>query len=231
MIKIIPAILPKSFGSLKNSLQSIQGGARAVQIDVVDGIFAPNKTWPYVEEDSFQKIVSEDEGLPFWEEFDFEFDLMLAHPAKDAEKFIHAGAARIIIHAKSEGAMDAVKLLQQLRGDDLGIEVGIALASGESAEALSPFDAMYDYVQVMGIEKEGFQGQPFDERALSLVAAVRAAHPDIDIQIDGAVRLSNARSLVEAGANVLVAGSAVFAAQDPRGAIDEMYNKVNATRE
>jgi ribulose-phosphate 3-epimerase len=228
MIEIVPAILPKSFEDLVAHLVRVRGVARLVQIDMVDGSFAPNKTWPYGEYESFETIAHEEEGMPFWEEFDFEFDVMANHPEKDIDNLVHAGAARIVIHAKSAGAEKALELLQPSRGGELGVKVGIALELTDTPAALDAFDGLYDYVQVMGIAKVGFQGQAFDERAIAVVQSLRAKHRDMLLQVDGGVRLENAAALVAAGATSLVVGSAIFATDDPKGALEALYTEVDA---
>ncbi len=228
MIEIIPAILPATFDDLVAHLLRVRGTTRMVQIDMVDGSFAPNRTWPYGEYESFESIAHEEEGMPFWEEFDFEFDVMAQHPEKDVENVVHAGAARVVIHATSVGATKALELLQVSRGGELGVKVGIALQLTDTPETLTAFDGLYDFVQVMGIAKVGFQGQAFDDRAFSLVAALRAAYPQLPIQVDGGVREENAARLVRAGATRLVVGSAIFATDDPKGALEALYTEVDA---
>jgi len=222
MVEIIPAVLPKNFSELEASLGRVVGFATTVQIDVVDGIFAQNKTWPYGDEARFEKICMGDEGLPHWDEFDFQFDLMLAQPETEVLKFIDAGAAAVIVHAQSAGAQAALEALAQKNadvGDDLHTDVGVALLPLAALEVLEPFAGLYDFVQVMGIEKVGFQGQGFDERALVLIAQLRAQYPDLIIQVDGGVSEHNAKVLAEAGANRLVVGSAIFAAPDALAAL------------
>jgi len=227
MIEILPAILPESFEDLVGHLLRVRGAARLIQIDVIDGAFAPHRTWPYADSVSFENITSQEEGMPFWEEFDFEFDVMALHPERDVENLILAGATRIVLHAKSPGILPALELLQKSRGGELGIKVGIALELSDEVSALEAFDGLYDYVQVMGIAKVGFQGEAFDERALPLVRALCAAHPSLAIQVDGGVRHANARALVAAGATSLVVGSAVFATEDPEEALETLYTEVD----
>src|SRR6185436_623214 len=83
MVEIVPAVLPKNFKDLEKHFAAVRPGASGSsmgQIDVVDGVFARNRTWPYRDESSFTKIVADEKGLPFWEEFDYQFDLMIDHP-------------------------------------------------------------------------------------------------------------------------------------------------------
>ncbi len=224
-IEIIPAILPKSLSGIEHGLERVRDAAPLVQIDIIDGVFAPDTTWPYTDRDSFERILAEEEGLPFWEEFDFEFDLMINNPQEEAEKYIRAGASRIVLHAASRGAVEAATALalQNDANSPFAFELGIALALDQGAEALVPFGDSFDFVQVMGIDPVGRQGAPFDERALSLIAAVRAQlgeHADVcPIQVDGGVRVENAAALVAAGATRLVAGSAIFGTNDAARAI------------
>jgi len=223
-VEIVPAILPRSAADLENHLEKIRDSVPLVQIDVVDGIFAPTKTWPYVGGDEFERIVAQDEGLPFWEDFDFQFDLMVDDAAKQAERFVQAGAAGIVIHAAA-GARGALEALQESRG---GVSLGLALLPGATVDQLQMFDGLYDFVQVMGIAEVGSQGNPFDERTLALVTALRAAYPAVLIQIDGGVSLSNASALVQVGANRLVVGSSIFKTDDPLEAYKKLYTEVNA---
>lgn len=227
MIEIIPAILPKSLEDLREHLSRIRHGTRAVQVDIVDGIFAPNKTWPYLKHASFEKVVSEEEGLPFWEEFDFEFDLMLEKPVSEVEHFVRAGGSRIIIHSRSSDARHALEKLQPMRAGEFAIAVGIALGARATPDDLVPHRGMYDFVQVMGIDHEGFQGQPFDENVLKLISTLRSLHPELIVQVDGGVTIDTASMLAEAGARRLVVGSAIFGAPDAINAARELHALLN----
>jgi ribulose-phosphate 3-epimerase len=228
MVEIIPAILPKSFEDLEMRLVAIRGASRMVQIDIVDGVYAPSKTWPYADHSHFHEITSEDEGMPLWEEFDFEFDLMIEHPAREVEKFLRAEASAIVVHAKSRDALEAIQVLQPSRGGELGIRVGLALASHDTVEVLEGYEGLYDYVQVMGIDREGRQGEPPDphRKELALILDLRAQHPDLFIQVDGATA-AHPRELREAGASRLVVGGAIVNADNPSEALRALYNQAN----
>jgi len=231
-IEIIPAVLPRSWNELESALKRVRGVTRRVQIDVCDGHFARGKTWPYKDGDKFQTIVAQEHGLPLWDEMDFEFDLMVGEPGPVVMDYVHAGGSRIVVHAKSAGAADAVQHMVGLNEDSgsFSIQVGVALGAHQSPDDLEPFDAQYDSVQVMGIEHEGRQGEPFDpdNKALFLLKRLRARYPHLPLQVDGGVRLDNARALVAAGATRLVAGSAIFGAKDSKAAYEALYTEANA---
>ena len=225
MIEIIPAILPKSLHEMQTKLSLIEGSARVVQIDVVDGEFAPNKTWPYTDLDSFQKIVAGDEGMPLWESFDFEFDLMVADALAVVEQYALAGAARIVVHSESRGAIEALQLLKQKHAGEFGVEVGLAIGAHAKVEDVEPFENQFDYIQVMGIERVGFQGQEFEEKVLPLLRTLHTRYK-CPLQVDGAVTRERVPELVKAGASRLIVGSAIFGSEDPKQALRELQSKV-----
>jgi ribulose-phosphate 3-epimerase len=230
-IEIIPAVLPSSFKDLEEHLALIKDVAKMAQIDVVDGHYAKGKTWPYRDRSTFEKIVQEEHGLPFWGQLDFQFDLMLKEPALEIKDFVAAGGTQIILHARSDGVTDALQPLIDMREGDIGgfsVRVGIAIGPAEPLEILEPLEAQFDFVQVMGIAREGRQGEPFDRHALYLVERLRHRYPQLDVQIDGGVTKDNARELVSAGATRLVVGSAIFGTDDPVASYKELYNIVNA---
>lgn len=211
MIEIIPAVLPKSLGELEEGLQKLRGLTTFVQVDLV------GSNW-----------LAGQESLPFWDEFDFEADIMLTNPMQEVQACVDAGASRIVVHASAPTARDAVELLQPYRTGDYPVAIGVALSSTDEPTALMPFDAKYDYVQVMGIAHIGKQGEPFDERVLTTVAALRAAHPELTIQVDGAAA-THPRELVEAGASRLIVGSAIINADNPKEVLKSLYNKANGS--
>jgi ribulose-phosphate 3-epimerase len=229
-IEIVPAVLPHSFKDLGEHVQHFKGAAiTCVQIDIVDGHFAHSRTWPYRDEGTFQKIVQEEHGLPLWDEFDFEFDLMVQDPVERMMDFVRAGASRVVVHAKSEDAVHAIQKLVDLREETgaFSVKAGVAIECDAQPDALLPFEAQFDYVQVMGIAKVGYQGEPFDKRALYLVERLRARYPDLPLQVDGGVTLENAHQLAKAGATRLVVGSAIFKADDPLAAIVALKTEAN----
>lgn len=229
MVEIIPAVLSASFKDLQEGLARLRGVAKHVQIDVVDGTFAKSKTWPYRDTDTFEKIVEQEYGIPFWEEFDFEFDLMITDPSVEVQKYVHAGASRIIVHAGSNNAEQAIQTLIDLREDGgaFSVAAGVALLPGSPLEALEPFEAQFDFVQVMGIKHIGRQGEPFEQKALYLLERLRRRYPELPLQVDGGVTMETARALAQAGATRLVSGSAIMKAKDPKAAYEALVQEAN----
>ena len=231
MVEIIPAVLPKDFKELEAALGRVAGVAPVVQVDVVDGVFATSKTWPYGDEARFEKICLGDEGLPLWDSFDFQFDLMLERPEAEVQKYVDAGASSVVVHATSTGALEALRALKARNeevGEDFHVAAGVALLPTASLEDLESFASLYDFVQVMGIDREGFQGEGFDTKAITLVQGIHTKYPTLVVQVDGAVNAGDIDALVRAGASRLVVGSALFAAEDAAKAYTMLYTKANA---
>lgn len=211
MIEIIPAILPKNSADLEEGLLRLQGVAPFVQIDLVG-----------------TNVLETLEAMPLWQEFNFEFDIMLPDPLHEIERCIDMGASRIVVHARAMTAREAMEQLQHLRGGEYPVAVGIALGAHDSPQTLAPFVGLYDYVQVMGIDHIGAQGQPPDPHGkhIELLHTLRELYPSLPLQVDGAAA-ANPRALVEAGATSLVIGSAILRAEDPYTAYKQIYTEVN----
>lgn len=221
-IEIIPAIMPKDYEHLDEMMSLFVGVVPMVQLDIMDGKFVPARTWPYPKDTHFDAIVSEEEGMPRWEDIDFEVDLMVSDPDAAVPKWVSAGASRIIVHVES---MKDFEKIRSAVPEGL-LELGLAINTTTPISAIEPYIDRIDFVQCMGIEKIGFQGQLFDERVLENVRALRAKYPELPISIDGSVNFDTARRLVDAGATRLVSGSAVLEADDFTQAIAELENLV-----
>lgn len=225
---VVPAILPKNFSELEEKLAIVSSVVSWVQIDAVDGIFAPNKTWPYSgdPDQKFSKIIKQEEGFPFWEDVSFEVDLMVSNPSFEADKWIAAGASRLVIHVQSIELEQFEILAKNIKEKGieliLGVEIGVPLAEIHpyiiAAEDLGGLDG----IQCMGIDKEGFQHQKFDGAVLKKIKEIHEEYPTIILSIDGGVSLENAESLHAAGVAKLVCGSAIFDADSPRDVIKQL---------
>ncbi len=214
--EIIPAILPRDFSELEDKASLILGAVKNVQIDICDGQFVPNATWPYRKHDNnFDLLLSEDIGLPHWEEINYEFDLMVNNPEEVVSDWLRVGASRLIIHLESKGDISKAILI----GGE--VEIGLAINIETDIEKLEEFKDKIQFVQCMGIDKIGFQGQSFDDKVIQKIKAILTKYPDLTISVDGGVSLLNAPKLIEAGANRLVIGSAIFESDNSFEAIEK----------
>jgi ribulose-phosphate 3-epimerase len=238
MIEVLPAIIPESYEDLSCKMSAVKDIVKLVQVDVCDGVFVPSKSWPYVgdSENNFEKIIEEKEGFPFWENMDFEADLMIKNPEVSAEKWIKAGAKALVLHIESSDKI--LKFVKEIRktygysGDSLvNVEIGIALNINTPNEVLYEFlesndqgKTLADFVQFMGIKKIGYQGQEFDEEVYKKISDLRKKYPSVIISIDGGVSFDNYKDLVKAGANKLISGSAIYDSENIKTAVEEMRN-------
>jgi ribulose-phosphate 3-epimerase len=231
MTEVIPAILTDNFNELREKISRVVNVSTVVQIDMCDGIFVPTITWPFNElkeghkENNIDAILEEEEGLPFWDSLDFEFDLMVKDAHKQFEFFTRLGAKRIVFHLEAEDEKDFKEFLEAL---DIyvkeNIEIGLALNTTTDIDKLKPFINLVDFIQCMGIANIGFQGEEFDERVLNQIKELRSQYKELIISVDGSVNEITAPLLVKAGANRLVIGSAIMNSYDVRETIKEFEN-------
>ncbi len=212
-MEIIPAILPRDFADLSEKIELVKGYATTVQIDICDGQFTPTATWPYKKaDDNFAEILEEKQGMPGWEEVDFEIHLMCKNPEEIIQEWITVGAKRIIIHPKStEKLAECMSMMQGI------VEIGFAFKIDEDV-VLQPG---VDFVQLMGINQIGEQGHAFNESVIDKVHEVKDMYPDLPVSVDGGVTLENA-ALIHA--DRLVVGSAIFESENIPQTIDEFHS-------
>lgn len=214
MPEILPAILEVSFDEIESKLALVVGRAPIVQLDILDGFYTSNISWPYHKtgkpiDFAFRDILEgKRDGMPFWKELDFELDLMVANPVHMMEDWLALAPKRVIVHLGAlKDPVETLTSLQYLRPD---IEIGLALRREHGPEAIAELLPLIDCVQVMGIAVIGAQGLPFDETCLEQIAAIHAAYPELVISIDGGVSVHTIKELSEAGASRFIAGSSVF---------------------
>jgi len=229
-MEIIPAILAKDYEEMKDKIALVRGICPIVQIGFCDGIFVKNKTWPFttggVDDVKFKSILNEQEGMPFWQDIDFELDLMVADAVENFDIYTKLGPKRIIFHIEAVGNLEEFKNF--LEGIDVYVrdimQIGVAINMTTPIEQIFSLVNNVDFVQCMGIEKTGFQGQPFDERALDNIKTLKEKFPDLIISIDGGVSFETAPKLIKAGVDRLVAGSLILKSNDIRETIRELEN-------
>ena len=209
-VQISPSILSADFAELATELRRIESADWA-HVDVMDGHFVPNLTLglPVVE-----RLVSVS-PVPV------DCHLMIEDPDRWAPGYAEAGAANVTFHA--EAASAPVRLARELRG--LGARAGLALKPATPVEPFVDLLAEVDMLLVMTVEP-GFGGQKFLDLCLPKVRrareAVRAAGLDVWVQVDGGVSAATIGRCAEAGADVFVAGSAVYGADDAAAAVEEL---------
>ncbi len=216
LAQIAPSILTADFGNLAQQVRDADaGGAGLWHLDVMDGHFVPPLSF------GKEVIAAVRAATPRF----IEAHLMVAKPGEQFEDMAKAGAQRLVFHYEAAGSLDAARALAQ-QARDLGCEAGVAINPETPVEALYPLLDALDEVVVMLI-RPGWGGQVANldllDKVRTLRAHLTAEGRAMAINIDGGVKATNARTCAEAGASILVAGSAVFnATQTPQQALGEL---------
>lgn len=204
MIKIAPSILSADFANLQRDIEKI-ADADYVHVDVMDGIFVPNITIgiPVV------KSIRPTTALPL------DVHLMIDRPVRYVEGFCDAGADIVTCHVEADTEENIHEALRRIHAR--GKKAGVVVKPKTPAEAVIPFLHEVEIILVMTVEP-GFGGQKFMTDMMPKVSAIRrmldAENPDCELEVDGGVSPDTAPVCIDAGANVLVAGSAVYKAED-----------------
>jgi ribulose-phosphate 3-epimerase len=206
MIKIAPSILSANFAEMGNAVKEITAcGADYIHVDVMDGVFVPNLTFGF-------KMIEDIKPLT---NIPLDVHLMITEPERYIEKFYKAGADIITIHYEAVKT-DVISVLKQIRS--YGIKSAISIKPDTPVEEIIPYLDIIDMVLVMLVEP-GWGGQQMIEECLEKVTIIREANTDIDIEVDGGINLENAKKVKDAGANIIVAGTAVFKASNKQDTI------------
>lgn len=215
MIKIAPSILSADFANLERDIQRIST-ADYVHVDVMDGMFVPNISIgiPVV------KSIRPTTSLPL------DVHLMIVEPVRYAEQFCDAGADLVTVHVEADTEANIHAAIDKIHGR--GKRAGIVLKPKTPAEAALPFLEKVELILVMTVEP-GFGGQSFMADMMPKVAALRKLidekNPSCELEVDGGVAPDTCQVCIDAGANVLVAGSAVYKAADIPARIAELRGK------
>ena len=212
MVKISPSVLACDLSKLGDEVVEIaECGAEMAHLDVMDGVFVPNMSF----------------GMPVIEclrkrsNIIFDVHLMIVHPEKYAERFIDAGADIITFHL--EACEDPEALIEKIHSR--GVKAAVSIKPATPASAIFHLLDKVDMILVMTVEP-GYGGQSLIPEMLDKVREVRSEIErrglNVDVQVDGGIKPENAGAAIEAGANVLVAGSSVFKAVDRRAAINAL---------
>jgi ribulose-phosphate 3-epimerase len=211
-LQIAPSLLSADFARLADAItQAERGGADMIHVDIMDGHFVPNLTMGPPVVKSLRKVTK----LPL------DVHLMIEEPDRYAEAFVEAGASSLTVHV--EAVVHLHRTIQFVKS--LGVKAGVALNPATPVVALDEIAGDADYVLVMTVNP-GFGGQTFIPRSESKVRAVRdllrREGSSAPIEVDGGIDVHTAPRIVAAGADILVAGNAVFGSANPEQAIRDL---------
>lgn len=209
---IAPSVLSADFANLQRDIEMINASAADwFHVDIMDGVFVPNISFGFPVMEAIKRYA----------EKPLDVHLMIVNPDQYIERFAAAGAAMITVHY--EACTHLHRTVQAIHAS--GCRAGVALNPHTPVSLLNDLLADLDMVLIMSVNP-GFGGQQFIPNSLNKIAELRkmssAVNPDLLIEVDGGVGLHNTAALLQAGANVLVAGNAIFAAASPAGMIAEL---------
>jgi ribulose-phosphate 3-epimerase len=220
MVSIAPSILSSDFGRLEEEIKAVEkAGADIIHVDVMDGRFVPNITIGPKVVQAVRKATS----LPI------DVHLMIVEPDKYIQEFAQAGADYLTVH--SEACVHLNRTLAAIR--EHGVKAGVAL---NPSTPLCDLDWVWEYMDLLLIMSvnPGFGGQEFIPNCMEKISGARVEIDmrgvDVLLEVDGGIKIGNAKEVAESGADILVAGSAVFGTSDYKKTIKQFKDQVKGIR-
>ena len=204
MVDIAPSMLGADFGRMRKAAEMVGPHSAYLHMDIMDGHFVPNLTMG-------PDLVKSLDGIA-----PLDVHLMVTDPIDFIEDFSDAGAEIISVHVEANNPLKALEFIKKNN-----MKAGIALNPSTPENSIEPFIDFADLILVMSVEP-GYCGQDFHEDAVERVKYYKKTYPNKIIEVDGGVSPSNSKRLADAGADILVAGSAIFKADDPIGIVKIM---------
>ena len=204
MVEIAPSMLGADFGDMRSAAKLVAPESGYLHMDVMDGHFVPNLTMG-------SDLVKSLKGIA-----PLDVHLMITDPCDFIDDFSEAGAEIISVHIEANNPSKALDLIREKN-----IKAGIALNPSTPEDAIDSVVAKADMILVMSVEP-GYCGQSFHEASVERVKNYKEKYPDKLIEVDGGVSTDNSHLLIEAGADILVAGSAIFNSENPIDTITQM---------
>ena len=204
MVSIAPSMLGADFGKMREAAELVAPHSSYLHMDVMDGHFVPNLTMGV-------DLVKALKGIA-----PLDVHLMVTDPLNFIDDFHDAGAEIISIHVEANNPRESLQKI-----NEKNIKSGIAFNPSTSKDKIIPFLDIADMILVMSVEP-GYCGQSFHENAINRVKFFKTNYPEKLIEVDGGVSTANSTLLAENGADILVAGSAIFKSEDPINTIAQM---------
>ncbi|MEK7586685.1 MAG: hypothetical protein AAB453_02335 [Patescibacteria group bacterium] len=208
MTEIIPAIIGKNFGEVRDKIETVGELTNWLHLDIADGKFVADKSWSVP--DDLNEIKNR---------VKIEVHLMTEQPEEMMTDWVSV-ADRIIVHPESTDHLaeivDSVKSTPS--------KLGFALLMNSDLNLVEPYIANLDVIQLMSINELGHHGEPFEEKVLERIKTLRVKYPNVKISVDGGINLATGKKCLDAGASQLVVGSALWQAPD---LIDELQKFQN----
>ena len=214
--EVIPAILPKSFEELEEKVAIVEEYVSTLHLDICDGTLTKEESWNITE--------GEESELPFRSEVEYQVHLMMKDPLSVVDDWARLGARDVVVHAEAD-----LLNISDLKSLGYGLNFGLAVNLDTKIESVIDLIPEFDFVHLMSIREIGKQGEVFQEETFAKIEELRAEFPEVLISVDGGVKLSNAKKLLNKGVDILVVGSAIIKASDPKREVEKFLKLTNET--